>query len=495
MILHGDCLDKLKELEDNSIDQLVTDPPYGINFMGKSWDNFEKGQEKAQDKINKLKKDGKTYHLEEFDRNHPIYKFEGMIEFFTPIWKEVYRVLKPGSFGFIMCIPRQDCLSRMMISLEDAGFNINFSSIYWTYATGFPKAMNIGKKIDKRLGKERKVVGKNTSSQFIETGNKTKSEARGKSDIIKNDYWGHGVDVTKPSSSSAKQMEGSYAGFQPKPAVEVIIVVMKPLSEKSYIDQAMKYGKGVTWFDDCRIPYKDEGDEDSIQNKGQNINKINKSNYHSDQDGPGIIYQPSTNGRFPANLLVSDDILDDDKDHASIGNFKAQVGKGKYGGTSYFESKTKHIKSDVKQESGGGYSRFFSLDAWAERNLPFLIVPKAAKKEKNLGVDCESEDYVCENCGNRLMICFAINKCDNCGGKKVKTNVHPTVKPMKLMSYLITMGSRPGDTIIDPFAGSGTVGCAAVTLNRKYILIEKETEYIKIINARLKYWSSLPLTC
>ena len=152
MILQGNCLDKLKELEDNTVDQLVTDPPYGINFMGKSWDNFEKGQKQQQD----LRDNG------EFDvvdlghkmiSGHPTYKFEGMTQFFTPIWKECLRVMKPNSYGFVMCIPRQDCLSRMILSLEQAGFAINFSPIYHTFATGFPKNLNIGKKITKDIEK------------------------------------------------------------------------------------------------------------------------------------------------------------------------------------------------------------------------------------------------------------------------------------------------------------------------------------------------------
>ena len=146
MILQGNCLDKLKELDENSIDQLVTDPPYGINFMGKEWDDFK------MRKVKLLNNKRTTLQPES-------YSTYGMIEFFTPIWKEVYRVLKPGSFGFIMCIPRQDCLSRMILSLESAGFNINFSGLTWTYATGFPKSLNLQKKITKDIEKLLKEQG------------------------------------------------------------------------------------------------------------------------------------------------------------------------------------------------------------------------------------------------------------------------------------------------------------------------------------------------
>ena len=98
---------------DNHFDGLFTDPPYGYGFMGKDWDKAVVG---------------------------------------VAVWKEVLRVMKPGAFGFVMSAPRQDVLARMIVNLQDAGFETGFTSIYWTYATGFPKAANIGKMVDKRLG-------------------------------------------------------------------------------------------------------------------------------------------------------------------------------------------------------------------------------------------------------------------------------------------------------------------------------------------------------
>ena len=475
MILHGCALDKLKELDDNSIDCLVTDPPYGIEFMGKDWD-------KALPSID--------------------------------IWKQVYRVLKPGSFGFVMCIPRQDCLSRMMISLEDAGFNINFSSLYWTYATGFPKAANVGKMIDKRLGKEREVVGRN---ERIAGGGTGKSAWQKNWKVTSQE---DAKIVTAPASTKAKEMEGSYAGFQPKPAVEVIIVVMKPLSEKSYLDQAMKDGKGVSWFDDCRIPYVDEGDKDVVKNAVGGGDTFHGDKYLSKKElkkksNSESIYRPgqkdafytvgekNTSGRFPANLLISDDVLNDGKEYKS-GSGKNKVHDYNSHDENFKSTDGFHemkIKSDAFYDDSGGYSRFFSLDAWAERNLPFLIVPKASKKEKNAGCESleEKQIYIknaisrkCIKCGNKSYGTEGKCKCKEPQFAPI-TNSHPTVKPLQLKSYLITMGSREGDTIIDPFCGSGTTGCAAIMLNRKYILIEKESEYVEIAKARLKYYKKQPL--
>jgi hypothetical protein len=121
-LLCGDCEVQLKDFPDNTIDLIVTDPPYGLKFMGKDWD-------KAIPKVE--------------------------------IWKECLRVLKPGAFAFIMCGPRQDILHRMILNIAEAGFYVDFTSLYWTYATGFPKALNISKAIDKRAGAVRKVTCRN----------------------------------------------------------------------------------------------------------------------------------------------------------------------------------------------------------------------------------------------------------------------------------------------------------------------------------------------
>lgn len=340
-IILGDAGEKLKSLPDGGIDLICTDPPYGYSFMGKDWD-------------------------------------KSVVS--VDIWKECFRVLKDGAFAFVMSAPRQDVFSETVVRLKEAGFNIKFTSLYWAYASGFPKAMNISKAIDKQKG----VIPKGVRRKGTGT--------KGYIFNLKRFY-----EEIKPITSEAKALAGCYGGFQPKPAVEIIIVAMKPLSEKTFADQALKNGKGVTWFDDCRIP-AEKGDEP-----------------HGGHDS----------GRFPANLLVSDDVLNDGKTN----------------------------------KSGGSFSRYFDLDKWAiekgiKDNFPFLVCPKPDTGERNKG--CEERNF------------------------------HPTVKPTKLMSYLITLGSRPGDAILDPFVGSGTTCIAAKMLSRNYIGIEKEKEYYQIAVKRLK---------
>jgi DNA modification methylase len=406
-IMLGDCLDKLKTIPDNSIDLIVTDPPFGIGFMGKAWDTFKPGyvhQRMVKDnrRVQTVRKEPGHYYAANpadiagsYDRSPKANRAFG--EFINKVSTESLRVLKPGAFMFMFMTPRQDSLSRSIVGIEDAGFKIGFTPMFWTYATGFPKANNIGKK--------------------------------------------HG------------KFEGAYGGFQPKPAVEAIIVAQKPPTEKTQVGQALKNGKGVTWMDDCRIPYTDDSEKPPEfvyypDMRGDNYGQGKKEYTNK------IEYKTNQKGRFPANLLVSDEIINDGRENLGV------------------------------------YSRFFSLDAWTDlnlqylpkkvqRNLPFLIVPKAPKKEKDAG--CE-----------KLPVKPKDTRTDTAKGSMTKKglqpsrNNHPTVKPIKLMAYLITMGSRENDIVLDPFAGSGTTCIAAKMLNRQFIGIEISPEYHEIAIRRLE---------
>jgi site-specific DNA-methyltransferase (adenine-specific) len=340
----GDCLDVLDKIPENSVDLYCSDPPYRVGILGQGWDQ-------EQD--------------------------------FTPIWRKVLQVLKPGAFAYILCGARQDCLWRTIMELSLAGFKIDFSPFFWTYADGYPKGYNVGKALKKK----------------------------GQAD---------------------PRFEGAYAGCQPKPAVEVILVAMKPLAEKTFEAQAKANGHGITRMDDCRILYRNRSDYDACAKKqksfhgAKTIGTMTKGNT-TFLNGDIKVLPPkaSQGGRFPANLLVSDGILD----------------------------------TDTRRNSPAhNYSRYFSLDAWAEYNLPFLIVPKPSKHERNLGLD--------------------------------GANPHPTMKPIDIMCYLITMGSRPGDKVLDCFSGSGTTGIAARKLGRRFIGIERDPVYFEAAKRRMDAWKT-----
>ena len=538
-IIQGDCLEELKKLPKNSIDLIVTDPPFGIGFMGKAWDTFkptavknatEKSSRKKSYLNPKRSKEARSgaspsFEASRYDRSKKASQL--FQDFIYQASIECLRVLKPGAFMFMCMTPRQDSLSRAMIGIEEAGFNTGFTSMYWAYASGFPKASNIGKMVDKRndkprrsielekyltkqikkkykshhkLAKEMNVyeslirhwIGK-AGTQFLIPPKKqydilkeklgldnrfdklieweeAKREIIGKAkhktlkeiplpgaDCSKENRILR--DITIPQTKQAKKLEGSYGGFQPKPAVEVIIVAMKPRTEKTYVDQALKNGKGITWLDDCRIPTEEEITNHSRSAKSA----ISKGKYGNSKAQETHQTDGQKIGRFPANLLVSDDVLND-------GKVKKTHGGGK-------QTQSQWVGGDMRkigQYDSGSFSRYFDLDKWAR----FLIVPKASKSEKNKGLEGRIEKQVTD--GRKKAPDIAFQR-----GETLRKNIHPTVKPIKLMAYLITLGSRQGDIVLDPFAGSFTTCIAAKLLKRKYIGIEKEAEYVKIGKARL----------
>ena len=460
-LLLGDCKDKLKELEDNSIDLVVTDPPYGYSFMGKDWDTFNEVTDLSSGGGGAF---GDKKGFKKLPRNKP----NGMLEFFVPIWEEVLRVMKPGGFAFVMCAPRQDVLARQVVALQDAGFDTGFTSLYWTYASGFPKAHNISKEIDKQAGKEREVIAEHP---LVTQGFFDKVDEKGRK-YHQSDEQGYKIyeykGTTVPATEEAKQYNGAYGGYQPKPAVEVILVVMKPMDEKTYVAQVLKNGKGCTWLDDCRIPYKDEP---TPEVKAHDLADDSFSYSFGATDWTG-----SDKGRFPANLLVSDDVLDDGK----IG--KSTPGTITAGGSAGLGEVINGHEFNSPYNDQGTFSRFFSLDEWADRNLPFLIVPKASKAEKNEGCG-HLNDKVgggMEGTRDQTLKTGSGNERNN-----IMKNNHPTVKPMKLMAYLIIMGSREGDKVLDPFMGSGTTGIAAKKLARDFVGIEMDPDYFEIAEARI----------
>ena len=470
-ILHGDSLELLKDMEDNTIDSIVTDPPYGYSFMGKDWDKAVPSVE---------------------------------------LWEECLRVLKPGGFAFIMSAPRADVQSEMIKRLEQAGFRVDFTPIYWTYATGFPKAANMGKLVDKRLGAEREVVGKKECGYQVSISKTRKEQGYRPNETNATTE----VDITIPGSDEAKALDGSYAGYQPKPAVEVVIVVMKPLSEKSFLNQAMKNGKGVTWLDDLKIPFATENDDydDYVEKQksfkgAKTIGKVKegKTSFLSGdikQIDTSENYQQSPLGRFAANLLVQDDVLNDGVTTTSKGGLvKAGAGFNKVKGFGVNTTKggepTQPITMTPTDE--GSFSRYFDMDAWWEdrkqklpsniqATYPFMIVPKASKGEKNKGMENFETKQSSGGGGGIGDYKDDVNSASGKYGseKAPAKNFHPTVKPISLMSYLVTMGSRENDLVLDPFVGSGTTCIAAKLLNRKYIGMELNDEYAVIAQERIK---------
>lgn len=419
-----------------------------------------------------------------------------MYHFHVAWLEEVCRILKPGAFAFITYTPRQDSVGILIKACKDAGLETNFTSLFWCYASGFPKASNIGKVIDKRNGEERKGVirtdGQATRPTTLEFADRPMKRV---------------FEDGEPVTEQAKAMDGSYAGFQPKPALEVIIVAMKPLSEKTYVEQALKNGKGVTWLDNCRIPINKEQETDKRVGTDATWGGKREASKHT-VSFPAIegMQMYKDDGRFPANLLVSDKILDTGRVSKSPNTYTRNA-EGKSTG----RSSLRGIGEDKGDESfnfgdEGDFSRYFDVDRWFDERVkelpesirktyPFLIVPKPSKAEKNLG--CEgiipsdsertNQNWKCIVCGKfQFSGDGNICKCETPQWERPKNqNNHPTVKSIALMSYLITLGSRKGELIYDPFVGSGTTIIASELLERRWVASELDTKSCEITRARM----------
>jgi site-specific DNA-methyltransferase (adenine-specific) len=370
---------------------LCSDPPYGYSFMNKGWDQVLPD---------------------------------------TEIWRQSYRVLKPGAFITVMAAPRTDVLWRISRDLEEAGFDLSFTNIEWVYHSGFPKATDISKSIDKRGGngsvstKQLKQIiidyfeKANITKKKLDDDCGFKASSYMRLESREDDGWGEAIptnekwdkikqvlnidtdehdelfkaalresigkgssgigkafgedgwvsetmefDITEPKTDLAKKYEGSKAGFQPKPAREIIIVGMKPFSEGSYVDKVL--------------------------------------------------------------------------------NFEA-------------------LPDNIKM------------------TYPLIQTPKPAKKEKDFGLSGEEQKKPQRDEGQEKFNVPQKNR------PTTAKNIHPTVKPIKLMSYLITLFTRPGDWVLDPFGGSGTTGLACKLLDRNHIYIDFTEEYYDIAQERLQ---------
>jgi len=391
-LIQGDALKELVKIPNDSVDLCLTDPPYGLEFMGKEWDKWG--------------------------------------DSFTEKWASaVLPKLKDGAFLVFTMSPRQDLLWRCLAGLEKAGFELKSSGMYWLYHTGFPKACDMSKQIDKRKGLKGEIINPKT---YPDIRSNNYGNSQGKTRLSGGDY--------VSESEEARKWQG-WKSFSLKPSVECIVVAQKPRSEKTIVGQVLATGTGAVNVGDCRIPYASERDKYSYPQGGQG-----KHANPMDWDKPAKRDTPQYSieqGRFPANLLVSGEPL--------------------------------------KGES----NRFYSLDAWAEKNnitlseeSAFFDVPKPSKAEKNKGLDGFEEKQRWGKGG----VGTGISARENIKAK----NVHPTTKPVKLFCYLAKLFCQPNGVVLDPFMGSGTTGIACLQGNFNFIGIEKEAEYFEIAKARIK---------
>ncbi len=530
-LILNDCLLALKDLPENSVDSVVTDPPYGLSFMGKAWD----------------------YDVPSID-----------------IWREVLRVLKPG--GHLLSFAGSRTYHRMAVNIEDAGFEIR-DMIEWVYGSGFPKSLNIAKKLEGVTGKQ--------SKGFNTAGGKENFEKQDKS--FRSDY-GY---VWKPESELAKQWEGW--GTALKPAHEPIVMARKPLIG-TVVENVIAYGTGGINIDGCRV-----GTEGGTT-KGNPPKGESNGIYGNGINGACDIVDIGK-GRFPANLIHdgSDEVLEvfpnnsarffkvckDTQKHAIMkvwNDIDVSIAKSNSTITQviekimsitsalvsvppnldllnqnlnalFVEKSADSIEIDfvaklaaigdipedlVSQEELQVIQDFITssknftqtqknvgVEKWENTDTIQIIInllklcgyvlratdentslekreavvengelsrfgyfPKASKSERSAGLEGFEEKERIDYGGFHSEKGLIENN-RNPENRKPTKNNHPCVKPIALMQYLVRLVTPPNGTVLDPFMGSGTTGIAAKREGFSFIGIEREPEYLEIAKARI----------
>jgi site-specific DNA-methyltransferase (adenine-specific) len=401
------------------------------------------------------------------------------IAWLAEVMGECLRVLKPGGHAFVWALPKTSHWTAT--ALEDAGFEIR-DCVLHVFGSGFPKSLNVGKSMEGQLrGRGARYSGKDPSLETVADQTVLGSlldEAARRTMKEQGAAWsGASVSVT---TDTAKQWEGW--GTALKPASEHWWLVRKPLVG-TVAANVERYGTGALNIDASRVA-----------GEPVPINKLEEGSGFGQKKQPDYTQEMNTKGRWPPNLLLShsescedgacaDDCAVAELDrqsgflHAS-GNKKDQgTGKDKdYAASSFHVSYQGRAERDYK-DGGGGASRFFPV---------FKYQAKPSRKEREAG---------CDNLDTKTMGMSPSAQLHGEGYDKgqyigfnrtvkVKNN-HPTVKPVALMEWLITLVTPPNGVVLDPFMGSGTTGIAAVQKGFNFIGIEREAEYLEIARARL----------
>jgi len=380
----GDALDVLTELPAESVHAIITDPPYGLAFMGRDWDDFEP----------------KEYQE------------------WSERWaRECKRVLKPG--GHLLAFSGNRTHHRLFTGVEDAGYEIR-DTLTWHYGSGFPKASDVSKTIDKRADAEREVVADNPNARSDEAEARTAGKSQSGETVH--------APITEPATDAAKKWDGWKTGL--KPATEFVVMARKPFSGAT-VDSVLEYGTGALNIDACRV-----ATEEDLTRSNRAFSSSNEYAYTDEDHTDELEQHGSTEGRYPANVVF---------DETAADALDAEVGELDTGDTVTRSNSIWGHASDGNGMDGEGYedtggpSRYF-------------YTSKASRSERT-----------------------------NDGAIQ---NEHPTVKPRDLMEWLIKMVTREGQIVVDPFAGSGTTCMAAKGLGREFVGIERQAKWADVARVR-----------
>lgn len=480
-IHNANCLDAMRQMPDNSVDAVVTDPPYGLSFMGKKWD----------------------YDVPSVE-----------------IWAECLRVLKPG--GHLLAFAGTRTQHRMAVRIEDAGFEIR-DMIAWVYGSGFPKSLDVSKAIDKHGGhsvawfgpwfrkwrEENGVAQKQVAALFpSRTGGMTgcvanwelglnmptpdqfnlirdtfglpfESVEAAEREVVGQRTTGIGTgggstpimgdgnrDITAPATDAARQWEGW--GTALKPALEPITVARKPLTG-TVAANVLAHGTGAMNIDGCRVEHVtvDGGSLATNPHLRSHINGGNGGIVMGREEHRRVV-KPHTDGRWPANLIHDGS----EEVRAAFPDAKGQQGDLKETGrprpsSGRFGDMAPPVAHPARIEDDASAARFF-------------YCAKASKKDRDEGLD-----------GLPLRPAGSLNMRTDSHAERngatttPRANNHPTVKPTDLMRYLCRLVTPPGGTVLDPFMGSGSTGKAAMLEGLRFIGCEMSAEYAAIAEERI----------
>lgn len=422
----GDCLHVIREMPDESIDAIVTDPPYGLFFMGKRWD----------------------YDVPSVE-----------------IWAECLRVLKPG--GHLLSFAGTRTQHRMAVRIEDAGFEIR-DMIAWVYGSGFPKSHSVAKAIEAGGGRPEDIRRMAMGDAYTPSGRGRVNYDHGAASAMNGS-----TTEWLPSSPEAAAWSGW--GTALKPALEPITLARKPLAG-TVAQNVIAHGVGAINVDGCRVAVSDP---DYARNCS--CDRGHDGTRPKDQVGATDIRSgggSAASGRWPANLIHdgSQEVL---AAFPEAPGAQAPVrgteptGHG-FSGNVYGAPGTQGRKPIDRRDGGGSAARFF-------------YCAKASKSDRDIGLAgfdrrASAASEFRPNHAERA----AEGEDGNPYGRwSPQKNHHPTVKPTALMRYLCRLVTPPGGVILDPFMGSGSTGRGAILEGFGFIGIEREAEFFEIAQARI----------
>jgi len=428
-LIHGDCLSALKGYASGTFSAVVTDPPYGLAFMGKHWDHGVPG---------------------------------------AVYWEEILRVCAPGAP--LLAFGGTRTFHRLACAIEDAGWIIK-DCLAWNYASGFPKSHNISKAIDKKLGAERKVVGSKrlTGNACVPTKEKGGTYAVGCGAGVPKD-----VPVTVAGSSEEALWEGW--GSALKPAWEPILLAMKPL-DGTYAENALKHGVAGINIDATRI-----GNERRF-NSSASENKIYGQFKGRETEGR------ETEGRWPANFFLSHTPacrIVGYKDVKGRELNRYADGPKPFGGGvghDFTSEKTPPDTVPVWECSEDCPCRVLDEQSGISKsNGHVRHCTKPATHIYGKFGAIVNVGHSDSGGASRFFHCVKANK-----KERGIYNTHPTVKPVALMRYLCRLVKMPQDNLIlDPFCGSGSTLIAALEEGLDCCGVDLELDHLKIAARRLR---------